>query len=211
MTLTALAFLCLAADAEPSWKLAAEDDGIKVYSRQKEGQNVAEMKAIGLIDASPQEIWKPLRDYPNYKTSMPYTEVSKVLGTEGDGKTTWFYTVINAPLVDRRDYVLKLTDESDWKDGAGFLKCSWTAWNETDRYTAPKRDDAVRLTQNDGYWLLEPREKGTKTFVTYYVNTDPGGSIPKWIANKANNTAVPNVFKALKKAVADERARAEKK
>lgn len=207
MVLASVCLLLLAAD-EPSWKLAAEDDGVKVYSRVREGQSVAEMRAIGLIDASPQEIWKPLRDYESYTKSMPYTEVSKVMGRENDGKQTWVYSVINAPLVDRRDYVLKLVDESDWKDGQGFLKVTWSSWNDKDKYAVPTKENAVRLTVNDGYWLLEPREKGTKTFATYYVFTDPGGSLPKWIVNKANGTAVPNVFKALKAAVAADRAKA---
>jgi hypothetical protein len=46
------------------------------------------------------------------------------------------------------------------------------------------------------------REGGQKTEATYYVYTDPGGSIPKWIANKANSTAVPDVFKAIRKTTA---------
>src|SRR3954468_18921919 len=118
--LLALPLLFLAADKEPSWSLANEDEGIKIYRRQKEGENVAQMKAMGLMDASPQEVWSAIRDYPNYPKTMPYTEDSKILGSEDDGKVIWFYSVVNAPLVAKRDYVIKILDESDWKDGAGF-------------------------------------------------------------------------------------------
>ena len=34
------------------------------------------------------------------------------------------------------------------------------------------------------------------------------GALPKWIANKANGTAVPNVFAAIRKTVSEERAKA---
>src|SRR4051812_38191318 len=119
--LLALPLLLLAAD-EPSWSLANEDDGIKIYRRQKEGESVAQMKAMGLIDAAPHEIWKAVRDYPNYDKTMPYTEDTKILGNEDGGKTIWLYSVVNAPLVDKRDYVILLKDESEWKDGEGFLK-----------------------------------------------------------------------------------------
>jgi uncharacterized membrane protein len=203
--------LFLAADQEPSWSLANEDNGIKIYRRQKEGETVAQMKAMGLMDASPQEVWKAIRDYPNYPKTMPYTEDSKVLASENGDKTIWFYSVVNAPLVDRRDYVIKILDESDWKDGAGFLKVSWTSSTSTDKdKIVPEREGYVRLKINDGYWLLEPREGGKKTFATYYVYTDPGGSIPKFIANKANSTAVPNVFAAIRKVVAEDRAKGKK-
>jgi hypothetical protein len=57
----------------------------------------------------------------------------------------------------------------------------------------------VRVKLNNGYWLLEPREEGKKTFVTYYLYTDPGGSLPKWIADKANKTSVPDVLRAVRK------------
>ncbi len=208
-----LSLLLLTADKEPAkepaWSLAAEDEGIKIYSRQKEGESVAQMKAMGIIDATPQEVWRAIRDYPNYPKTMPYTEDSKVIARENGDKTIWFYSVVNAPLVDRRDYVIKLTDESDWKDGAGYLKVVWTGWNEKDK-GMPEKDGYVRVKINDGYWLLEPRESGKKTFATYYVYTDPGGSLPKWIANKANGTAVPNVFAAIRKVVANERAKAPK-
>ena len=74
----------------------------------------------------------------------------------------------------------------------------------------PLKKDIVRVRINDGYWLLEPRENGKKTFATYYVYTSPGGSIPSWIANKANDIAVPKVFQAIKEAVAAERKKAGK-
>lgn len=204
--LLVLPLLLLAADKDLPWALAAEDEGIKIYSRTKEGEPIAQMKAMGQIDATPHEVWKAIRDYANYPKNMPYTEESKVIARQDGDKIIWFYSVVNAPLVDRRDYVIKIIDESDWKDGAGFLKVTWTGWNEKDK-GVPERDGYVRVKINDGYWLLEPKDNGKKTFATYYVYTDPGGALPKFIANKANGTAVPNVFAAIRKVVADDRAK----
>lgn len=192
-----IAVLALSAQAEPGWEIAAKEDGVTVMSREKPGSPVREMKAVGLIDGSPQEVWAVVRDYPNYTTLMPYTAEAKVLSVEEGGKITLFYSLLNLPLVDKRDYVIRLLDESDWKDGKGFLKVTWKA----EAGGPAERDGVVRVKVNDGSWLLEPREDGKKTFVTYYIYTDPGGAIPKWIANKANGTAVPNVFLAIRKAV----------
>lgn len=183
---------------EAAWKQAAQEDGVTVYTREKAGSGVAEIKAVGLIDGTPEVAWKVLRDYENYKTTMPYTEVSQVVATEGGGKVIHFYSVINAPFVSRRDYVLRMVDESDWKDGKGYLKVSWTP---SDKGPAP-RPEFVRTPINEGHWKLEPREGGARTFATYYLFTDPGGSIPTWIVNRANSTAVPNIFVKLRQAVA---------
>ncbi|MBK7860264.1 MAG: hypothetical protein IPJ65_16950 [Archangiaceae bacterium] len=216
MTASVAIFFVLAADPaakQAPWEEAAKDNGITIYTREVSGSEVREMKAIGTIDAKPQEVWKAIRDYPNYTKTMPYTSEAKILGREDGDKVLYLYSRLALPLVDNRDYVIKLTDDSDWKEGAGYLKVSWT------NFDAPKGDPkfvdpvsgVVRVPVNDGFWKLEPRENGNKTWATYYVHTDPGGSVPKWIANKANSTAVPNVFAAIRKVVADDRAKATEK
>jgi len=207
MSPIALVALALLAADEPKWELAKEDDGIKIYSRARDGEDVREMKAMGLMDATPQEVWKAIRDYPHYTKTMPYVQECKVLATEDGGKNMWVYTRLDLPFVSQRDYVLKIVDETN---GSPTMKVSWTEWTGDDK-NLPEHDGVVRLKINDGYWTLEPKEDGKKTFATYYVHTDPGGSLPKWIANKANSTAVPNVFSAIKKVVADDRAAAAQK
>jgi hypothetical protein len=198
--LPVLPLLVLLAGAdEPAWQQVARDDGITVQARSPEGSNVAEVKATGLVDAPPQDVWTVIRDYDHYTKFMPYTDESRVLASEQDGKVTVFYCLVNAPLVDKRDFIIRIRDESDWKDGKGFLKSAWSVTTEG----APKeREGVVRVKLNNGYWLLEPREEGKKTFVTYYLNTDPGGSLPRWIADKANKTSVPDVLKAVRKRAA---------
>ena len=189
--------LLLGSEPDKGWYEAAKDDGITVYARDRDDSGVADMKAIGVIDGPPPEVWKAIRDYANYKTNMPYTEESRVVATEGGDKVIHFYSVVNAPLVDRRDYCLRIVDESDWRGGKGYLKTTWTASDKG----PPEKEDPIRVKISDGYWLLEPRDDGAKTFATYYVHTDPGGSIPKFIVNKANGTAVPKVFQAIRKVV----------
>lgn len=194
---SALPLLVLLAGAdEPAWRQVARDDGIVVMARTPEGGSVSEVKATALVDAPPQDVWRVIRDYNHYTKTMPYTEESRVLSSEQDGKIIVFHCVVNAPLVDKRDFIIRIVDESDWKDGKGFLKSSWTAATEG---VPPERKGVVRVKLNTGYWLLEPREEGKKTFATYYLYTDPGGSVPKWIADRANKTSVPDVLRAVRK------------
>lgn len=194
-TLAALALLA-SPDSGPGWTKAADTDGITVFTRDKPGTEVKELKAVGMVDAAPEAVWKVIRDYPKYKERMPYTEAAEVVATEEGGKITWFYSRVAAPFVAKRDYTLKIVDESDWKDGQGFLKSTWSI--ATDRGPAPM-NGVVRLKTNDGFWLLEPKDGGKKTFLTYYLFTDPGGSIPKFLVNSANSSAVPDVFRAIRK------------
>lgn len=201
MTLASVVALAVLA-ADPGgagWEKDAQSDGITIFARQQKGADVREMKAEGIIDAAPMAVWKAIRDYPNYKSTMPYTAESRVISQDAGGKTTLFYSVVNAPLVDKRDYLIKLLDQSDWKDGKGYLKVSWTAVQDPG---TPEREGFVRVKINDGMWLLEPRGDGSQTFATYWVYTNPGGSIPSFIADRVNGTAVPDVFKAIRKVTA---------
>jgi hypothetical protein len=133
---------------------------------------------------------------------MPYTVEAKTLSrTEGD-KLMMVYNRLETPLVASRDYIIACKDESDWKEGKGFLKVTWTAAGKELDAQMPEKKDVVRVRINDGYWLLEPREDGKKTFATYYVYTSPGGSIPAFAINMANGMAVPKVFDSIRKVLA---------
>ena len=180
---------------ETAWKQVARDDGITVMARTPEGTSVAEVKATALVEAPADAVWRVIRDYGNYVKTMPYTQESRVLSSEQEGKVTVFYCLVNAPMVAQRDFIIRILDESDWKDGQGYLKATWTSSHQS----APEREGIVRVKLDTGSWVLEPREGGTKTFVTYSLLTDPGGSLPGWVADTANKKSVPDVLRAVRK------------
>ena len=66
----------------------------------------------------------------------------------------------------------------------------------------PEKQGFVRVAEVQGYWKLVPKGPNS-TEVTYQVHTEPGGSVPSWLANKFVVDAPFNTLKALK-------ARAEK-
>ena len=185
----------LSGASEPAWRQVARDDGITVMSRAPAGSSVAEVRATALIDAPAEAVWRVIRDYPNYQKTMPYTEESRVLSSEQEGKVTVFYCLVNAPMVDKRDFIIRILDESDWKGGEGYMKATWTSAHGA----APEKDGIIRVKLDTGSWLLEPREGGKKTFVTYSLLTDPGGSLPGWVADTANKKSVPDVLRAVRK------------
>ncbi|HEY3446963.1 MAG TPA: START domain-containing protein [Myxococcales bacterium] len=182
---------------EAKWEVKAETKGVTVHSRPKAGSDIKELKTTGEIDSPPPAVFRVLTDLEAYKETMPYTEESKVIETEDvNGKKAWhFYSLINAPLASRRDYTIKIEDQSDWQDGKGYLK---TYWDISAKGPEPKKG-VVRVKVNQGSWMLEPVDGGKKTKATYLLFTDPGGSLPTWIANKANSSAIPDIFVQLRK------------
>jgi hypothetical protein len=188
----------LAADVAPAggWALAVKKENVTVYARERKETGMQELRAEGVIDAPPEKVWKVLREYDLYAKRMPYVEEVRTVGKERGGKVTYVYTILAMPLLNRRDYVLRLVDESRWSKGRGFLKISWSV----DNSRAPQKPpDVVRMALNEGSWLLEPLAGGRSTRVVYSLHCDPGGGLPRWMANMGNGTAVPEVFAALRR------------
>jgi hypothetical protein len=80
-------------------------------------------------------------------------------------------------------------------------------WMLTDTAGAPPPEPSVvRLAVNRGLWDLSAADSsGTRTRAVYCLFTDPGGSLPAWVANQANRTGIPDIFAAVRKAAADPR------
>ena len=172
--------------------------GFGVWTREKPGSDVKEVRAVGEIDAPPAEVFKVISDYEHQKGNMPYVEEQKVFSrTEGE---VVFWTVADFPLVSKRDWVIKSKLEKNFEGGK--YRASWEVTEHKE--APPAAEGVVRLKINTGSWTLEPLGDGKRTRGTYYIFTDPGGSIPSFIANKANTKALPDLFEAVRK-------RAEKK
>jgi carbon monoxide dehydrogenase subunit G len=198
--IAALGALAVSASAlaEDGWTQVMQNEQTTVWQREVAGSRVKEIKAAGTVDAPPAAVFAVLRDFEHYADIMPYTtKETKVLETSADGKNVWYYTVVDAPVVSKRDHTLKVTIEKVAENGDGVYRISWVSGNDHPKAPAA-RDGYVRLTNTKGSWDLKPYGNG-QTHVAYYVNTDPGGSLPAFVVDKANTQAVPKLFESLGK------------
>lgn len=178
-----------------AWEEAGKNEHCTVYNRVKEGSEVKEVLAVGWFDAPLEKVHAVLDDLGRYHEFMPYAKETRILKTEGDN--VWTYERINAPFVSERDYPIRVWHEK--------VATNDKAVRHSFRYDpahGPKPiDGVVRVTILDGSWLLEPDPKAPdkRTKGTYYLYTSPGGALPVFVINGANNTAVPGVYEAIKK------------
>jgi len=203
LVLAAVSVSSAARAEEGKWEEAASADidgrKLKVYAREKEGSDVKETRGLGSFAAAPWIIKNVIDDVGRYKEFMPYTKESTIVKT-GEGFVI-SYQRVSTPVVEDRDYTIKITDESR-EDASGKIvwKNRWTVTNSG----PPAKSGVTRIAINDGYWQLEDASDGG-TKVTYYVYTNPGGGIPSFVINMANSTAVGELFKAVAKASKDPR------
>lgn len=150
--------------------------------------------AVAVVDAPPAKVFATLGDYENIKDFMPY--VAKTVVDERAPPVTTVSFWLEFPLgLSGRNYQLKLTDTSREIDG---VKCFVSEWVYTGK---------GNIIDTTGGWEISPWGKD-KSLARYTVFTDPGGSFPTWIKNKAAGTALPKVLEAVRTRVKSPQARA---
>ena len=187
--------------AEPRWEPAGHSAGVHWYTRAREGVAVHELKATALLEATPAEVWAVLTDFEGWVKTMPSTDAAVVVARDAPGRTLLYLRYV-LPVIAPRDTLVEVTESVE----AGRLVLSWKAAPESRDATRQVTAGAVRLRINEGLWQLEPREGGTRTFVTYQLLSAPGGEVPPVFVNRVNTLGVPQTFEALQRAVQTRRA-----
>jgi len=132
------------------------------------------------------EDWQVAKDEDGIKVSLSEIAGSKYKAYRG-------VTVIKAPLA-------KVQALQEDVVGA----CAWIHECKSQKRKLegvptykPEAKGYVRVAQVEGFWKLVPKGDN-QTEVTYQVHTEPGGSVPSWLANKFVVDAPFNTLKALK-------------
>ncbi len=134
--------------------------------------------AIGIVEATPQEIMAFMRDYPGRAGKMPH--ITKM-------KAHW---VKNLAIVDQTMEVGLSTFK--YRLNMRHYGNSYIEWEYV--------EGDVRDTH--GFWKFFPRDDGRKTLVVQQITSDPGIPMPKTIYNLLTKHSLPKAIKAVRKAVA---------
>ncbi|MFS0827760.1 START domain-containing protein [Pseudomonas phoenicis] len=174
-----------------TWQVAKDEEGIKVSLSEVAGSKYKAYKGETLIKAPLAKVLAVQEDVAGACAWVHECKMQKLLKHEGD--QTWTYTQFNTPWpVTPRDSVLRITT-SKGADG------SVTRQIEEAPTLLPEEKGFVRVAQVEGFWKMVPEGGGTR--VTYQVHTEPGGSVPSWLANKFVVDAPFNTLKHLRERV----------
>lgn len=182
------ALMAVAAQAD-NWKVAKDEGGIKVSLSEVAGSQYKAYRGVTTIKASVTQLRKLQEDVVGACAWIHECKTQKVL--KFDGGKVWTYTQFNTPWpVTPRDSVLRVTTE-EGADG------SLTRKLEGVPTYVPEEKGFVRVAQVEGFWKFVPKGPD-QTEVIYQVHTEPGGSVPSWLANKFVVDAPFNTLKALR-------------
>ncbi len=171
------------------WQVAKDEEGIKVSLSDVPGSKYKAYRGVTTINASVARLRALQEDVVGACAWIHECQSQKLLKHEGN--KAWTYTRFNTPWpVTPRDSILLITSE-EGADG------SLTRHIDEQPDYLPEEKGFVRVAEVKGFWKLVPRGPN-QTEVTYQVHTDPGGSVPSWVANKFVVDAPFNTLKALR-------------
>lgn len=156
------------------WKVAKEEDGIKVSLSEVPGSQYKAYRGETIIKSDIATLRKLQEDVSGSCTWIFQCSEQKLLKNEG--ADSWTYTRFSPPWpVTPRDSIIHVTTTEE-ADGSVLRKLEGLPTYQ------PEEKGFVRVTKVDGFWKMTPKGPG-EVEVVYQVTTEPGGSVPSWLAN----------------------------
>ncbi|WNJ21591.1 START domain-containing protein [Pontibacter sp. G13] len=175
---------------QSDWKLEKSKDGIEIYTRSVPGSGFKEFRGIAQLEGSLQSVVAVLQDADKFEDWMPSTKRSNLIEAPSSGHKI-MYVETSAPFpVSNRDGVYHYTF-GDVTDAGSRVEIDVQAVPGH----LPEKKGIVRIQHTQGKWVIT-QTAPDRVQVLYQVHSEPGGSIPSWLANSA---VVDIPFETLKR------------
>ena len=173
---------------------------LKVFSRERPGSAVRELRATALLDVPAPQVLSFLADTAGQPGNLPPLESAQLLRRDGDEEL--YHMTVYLRWVSRRDYCVRIAVR---RAEAGRGEVTWT--QDDAGCPAPSRG-IVRMRHNTGTWHVEEvtlpdGNRGAR--IVYQALTDPGGAVPAWIVNRASPGSLVHTFTAIRRAASQPR------
>ena len=168
-------FLCLPASGA-DWQLVKEKNGIRVYTSGSETKAIKSIKVTGVFEGTPQKLWAIVQDVEKQKEWVYGTKSSHLIERISPSELLYYVETEVPWPVSNRDVPIRMKMSED--------KASQTLVISTVGLpgAVPASSDKVRVPHYAARWEVKA-VSNDKIKVDYYLNLNPGGAIPPWIAN----------------------------
>jgi len=194
ISIALISALCLTANAQTSWDLKKDQDGIKVYTGSVANSNIKVVRVTCTLNANVSQLTALLLDTKAHEQWV-YNTKRSYLVKQISPSDLIYYSEISMPWpLTNRDVVAEMTISQQ----PGTKVVTVTA-NEVSQYVAVNKDK-VRVPLSKVSWIVTP--VGTNQLSIEYVGqADPGGSVPAWLVNSFSTKGPFETFKKLKELV----------
>lgn len=159
--------------AQQKWTQEKYVDGIRAYSRMKEGKDYYEFRTVFQVNSSLKKLSDFIFDVANFKTWQPNCMESRVLKRESDDLVIG-YTATDAPWPSTdRDVAFKVT-----RKRINDKTITITMESRSDYY--PVQKSFVRVYEYHAIWKLTETTMN-QIEIEYIASFNPGKGTPNWV------------------------------
>lgn len=178
LVLVALGGPTAAAPSEGAWKELTKDGGILVEARPMQGTALREIRVRTHSLLEPEAIFAVIWNVSEQHEFVPNVKELKVL--RASDEEVVLYERITIPIVQDRDYVLRLTKRVDERQRTYEVVAEGRS-----ELGPPPAKGVVRMTRLSSRFTVTPAPEGG-SLVTYVSFGDPTGNVPSWIIRTAD-------------------------
>lgn len=173
-----------------NWKLARDNDGIKVYESETKNSAYKSIKVECVLAGTYDKLIALLNDVARHKEWVYHAKTSHII-KKNSVYDFYYYTETSIPWpMSNRDAVVHLTMKRDSLDR--FLKITAVA---VTGHIAEKKGK-VRVPRSLVNWHVT-MPSPTSISIVYTFEADPGGSMPAWLVNMFADKGPNESFKKL--------------
>lgn len=170
------------------WRLVKDEAGIQVYLQQIPGSSFQAFRGVTRIRTDMPRLLALQDDVSAACAWIHACSEQKLLKHEGD--LSWAYSRFHTPWpVQPRDSILQVTTKRAADGSVARLLQGVAGY-------LPEQKGFVRVSKVEGFWSLTPL--GGEVEVIYQVHSEPGGSVPAWLANSFVVDAPFNTLQGLR-------------
>jgi hypothetical protein len=178
--------------AEAGWVRVAEEEGIVITSRSSEHSPLPIFRGVGVVDAPLLAVLAVVTDAERHREWIFSCSASALVAQTSE-TTGVVYNRTDTPWpVPDRDVVLD--SRVELVDGEREVIVRFSATVHPER---PPEDGVVRMTYLEGHYHLWAQDDA-HTRVEYQVDSDPGGSLPTWLATRGTRDMPLETLRSLR-------------
>ncbi len=182
------------------WKLARNQDGIKVYLRNASGLGTKEVLGLTRVSATLGALVSMVKDPENHPKWVYASKQAQFLKKIGDFE--WiYYNISEAPWpIRNRDLITRVKLDQD--PDSYSVRIDSEGWPDY----IPSNMKLVRIARLKSAWVFTPKSNGIID-IRFELSIDLGGDLPAWLINLAIDKGPFNTLLNMAKVVKSERYR----
>jgi ribosome-associated toxin RatA of RatAB toxin-antitoxin module len=174
------------------WETTSEKGGTLVERRAVPGSRISAIRVTAHSPLAPAAVFEAIWKQQEHLEFVPFLKRLNILSDTGDERVA--YEQLGLPFVQDRDYTVRLRKRVD--PAAHRYEILIESANDAG---PPPDGSHVRVTNIRGSWTVESGPDGKGSLVRYELQSDPGGSIPAWLADRTQRHAATDLVRAMLK------------